>query len=150
MLEEIKRKTSNNAKIYPGLFAGFIESDPEDLLRQIHIVRKLKLDGAILFDWAHLNEDLIGFYSKLGEIREKYREIFKDGEFCELIAEEGFFFYKRTKNEKCVYVYTNNSSKSYSISLPETCKDCFSGKIYENEITVEPYSYKIFVKENEV
>ena len=102
------------------------------------------------FDWDHLNEDLIGFYQKLGEIREKYREIFKDGEFCELIAEEGFFFYKRTKNEKCVYVYTNNSSKSYSISLPETCKDCFSGKIYENEITVEPYSYKIFVKENEV
>ena len=57
MLEEIKRKTSNHAKVYPGLFAGFIESDPEDLLRQIHIVRKLKLDGVILFDWAHLNEN---------------------------------------------------------------------------------------------
>lgn len=57
MLEEIKRKTSNNAKIFPGLFAGFIESDPEDLLRQIHIVRKLKLDGVILFDWAHLNDN---------------------------------------------------------------------------------------------
>ena len=28
------------------------------------------------FDWEHLNEDLIGFYSKLGEIREKYRDIF--------------------------------------------------------------------------
>ena len=47
MLEEIKRKTSNNAKIFPGLFAGFIESDPEDLLRQIHIVRKLKLDDSV-------------------------------------------------------------------------------------------------------
>lgn len=57
MLEEIKRKTSDNAKIYPGLFAGFIESDPEDLLRQIHIVRKLNLDGVILFDWAHLNDN---------------------------------------------------------------------------------------------
>ena len=55
MLEEIKRKTSDNALVYPGLFAGFIESDPEDLLRQIHIVRKLKLNGIILFDWAHLS-----------------------------------------------------------------------------------------------
>ena len=56
MLEEIRKKAHDNAKVYPGLFAGFIESDPEDLLNQIHIVRKLKLNGIILFDWAHLNE----------------------------------------------------------------------------------------------
>ena len=59
MLEEIKKKTSNNASIYPGLFAGFIESDPEDLLKQIHIARNLKMDGIILFDWAHLNDKYI-------------------------------------------------------------------------------------------
>ena len=69
MLEEIRRKTSNNARIYPGLFAGFIESDPEDLLRQIHIVRKLKLDGVILFDWAHLNDN--------------YKEVLKTSAFKE-------------------------------------------------------------------
>lgn len=57
MLEEIKKKTDNDAKIYPGLFAGFIESDPEDLLRQIHIARKLKMNGIILFDWAHLSDN---------------------------------------------------------------------------------------------
>lgn len=56
MLEEIKKKTPNDIKIYPGLFAGFIESDPEDLLRQIHIIRKLHLNGIVLFDWAHLND----------------------------------------------------------------------------------------------
>jgi len=58
MLEDIKRK-SDNVKIYPGLFAGFIESDPEDLLRQIHIVRRLKMKGVILFDWAHLSDNYI-------------------------------------------------------------------------------------------
>ena len=57
MLEEIRRKASSHVDVFPGLFAGFIESDPEDLLRQIHIVRKLKLDGVILFDWAHLNDN---------------------------------------------------------------------------------------------
>ena len=102
------------------------------------------------FDWEHLNENLIDFYKNLGKIREEYREIFKDGDFEALRVEEGFFLYKRTKNEKSVYVYTNNSSKSYLLSLPEKCKDCFNGKIYKKEITVEPYSYKIFVKENEL
>ena len=57
MLEEIKKKSNSKTKIYPGLFAGFIESDPEDLLKQIHITRKLHLDGIVLFDWAHLNKD---------------------------------------------------------------------------------------------
>ena len=55
MLEEIKKKAGADVAVYPGLFAGFIESDPEDLLRQIHIIRKLRLQGIILFDWAHLN-----------------------------------------------------------------------------------------------
>ena len=57
MLEEIKKKTESNIKIYPGLFAGFIESDPEDLLKQIHIIRKLHLQGIVLFDWAHLDKN---------------------------------------------------------------------------------------------
>ncbi len=59
MLEEIKKKSNTTTKIYPGLFAGFIESDPEDLLKQIHIVRKLHLNGVVLFDWAHLNNDYL-------------------------------------------------------------------------------------------
>ena len=57
MLEEIKKRADDNVKIYPGLFAGFIESDPEDLLRQIHITRRLKMNGVIMFDWAHLNDE---------------------------------------------------------------------------------------------
>ncbi len=102
------------------------------------------------FDWEHLNENLIEFYKKLGKVRKEYREIFKDGDFEELRVEDGFFLYKRTKNEKTVYVYTNNSSKSYLLHLPEPCKDCINDKINKNEIIVEPYSYKIFVKENKL
>ena len=59
MLEEMKKKTSGNSVVYPGLFAGFIESDPEDLLKQIHIIRKLELGGIILFDCAHLNDNYL-------------------------------------------------------------------------------------------
>ncbi len=59
MLEEIRKKVPNSATIYPGLFTGFIESDPEDLLKQIHIIRKLRLGGVVLFDWAHLNDSYL-------------------------------------------------------------------------------------------
>lgn len=59
MLDEIKKKATSEVKVYPGLFAGFIESDPEDLLRQMHMIRKLKLQGVILFDWAHLNSNYL-------------------------------------------------------------------------------------------
>ena len=59
MLDEIRKKAQGNSNVYPGLFAGFIESDPEDLLRQIHIIRKLRLKGVILFDWAHLTDNYL-------------------------------------------------------------------------------------------
>lgn len=98
------------------------------------------------FDWENLNEDLIDFYKNLGNIRKNYKEIFKDGIFEILRAENGFLFYKRCKNENAVYVYTNHSEKSYLLKLPEKYKDCISGEILENYISVKPNSYRIFVK----
>ena len=99
------------------------------------------------FDWEHLNEDLIGFYRKLGEIRTEYKRVFKDGEYKEIHLEDGFFVYKRTKGKAAVYVYANNCSKSYILKLPNKMKDCISSEIVENEVLIQPYSYGIFAKE---
>ncbi|MBO5411939.1 MAG: glycoside hydrolase family 13 protein [Clostridia bacterium] len=99
------------------------------------------------FDWNTLNDPLISFYQSLGKIRKQYRDIFKDGAFEELSVQDGLFYFKRTKEEKEVYVFVNNSSKRY---LLETCyhfKDCLTEVVYENEILVKPYSYGIFKKE---
>ena len=98
------------------------------------------------FDWEHLNEDLIGFYSNLGKIREENREIFKDGDFQEIFADEGFLYYKRIKNNSEIYIYTNNSSKSYLLKLSEKYIDCLTNEIFDEYLTVKPYSYKIFKK----
>ncbi len=98
------------------------------------------------FDWNSLNEDLIGFYQKLGAIREEYRNVFKDGEMEELKTEGGLLYYKRKNQNQEVYVYANNSSKNYLIRLPETYKDCLTKEIFEKEIFVQPYSFKIFAK----
>ena len=98
------------------------------------------------FDWEHLNEDLIGFYSKLGEIREKYRNIFKDGEFEDVIVEESFICYKRTKNNESIYIYANNSSSIYQLNLNGNYFDCLKNEKLEEKITVKAYSFGILVK----
>ncbi len=54
ILKEVKGKSTNRTKILTGLFVGFLDAEPEDLLRQISVSRGLKSEGVILFDWAHL------------------------------------------------------------------------------------------------
>ena len=99
------------------------------------------------FDWNRLNEDLIGFYSKLGQIREEYREIFKDGEFKEIVVNDSLLFYKRSKKNRNIYIYANNSSSIYQLNLNGgQYYDCITNEKFENEIFVKPYSFGIFVK----
>ncbi|MBR1753430.1 family 10 glycosylhydrolase [bacterium] len=59
MLNEIIRNTSPSTKIYAGLFTTFMSGSQEDLLRQIHVIRQSKVDGIILFDFAHLADSYI-------------------------------------------------------------------------------------------
>ncbi len=98
------------------------------------------------FDWEHLNKDLIEFYQKLGEIRNRYHEIFKDGEWIDLKVSQGLLFYKRQKENKAIYVYVNNSPTRYQLNTSEKYFDCFSGEELKNKITVKPYSFAIFAK----
>ena len=98
------------------------------------------------FDWEHLNKDLIGFYQKLGEIRKKYRYIFQDGNFEEIQTEDGFIYYKREKENQAIYIYTNNSEKSYLLKLNEKYVDCLNEEIFENYMEIKPNSFRIFIK----
>jgi len=54
MMKNIRKKASSSTKIMPGLFVGFMEGEPEDLLRQIYAARSINAEGVILFDYAHL------------------------------------------------------------------------------------------------
>lgn len=98
------------------------------------------------FDWEHLNKDLIGFYQKLGGIRKKYREIFKDGEWIDLKVNQGLLFYKRQKENDRIYICVNNSSTSYLLNISEKYFDCFSGEEFNHQIVIKPYSFAIFTK----
>ncbi len=98
------------------------------------------------YDWENQDGDLIEFYQTLGNIRQEYKDIFKDGEFVELTVEGGLLFYKRKKENGEIFVYANNSSKSYQLNLREEYIDCFTKEILRNAIFVKPYSFKIFTK----
>ena len=54
ILKEVKTRASNKTQILTGLFVGFMDAEPEELLKQISVARGLKSEGIILFDWAHL------------------------------------------------------------------------------------------------
>jgi len=55
MIKGIK-KNVNSASIYTGLFVTFMEGECEDLLKQLHLIRAEKIDGVIIFDWAHFGD----------------------------------------------------------------------------------------------
>ncbi len=98
------------------------------------------------FDWTKLNEDLIAFYQKLGEIRAENKQLFKDGDFVELESCGGLLLYKRTKNQENIFIYTNNSSTSYELELKENYLDLIKNEKLEGKIIVQPYSFRIFKK----
>ncbi|MCD8024422.1 MAG: family 10 glycosylhydrolase, partial [Candidatus Gastranaerophilales bacterium] len=54
ILKSVKSNVEGKTEIITGLFVGFLDAEPEDLLKQISVSRALKSSGVILFDWAHL------------------------------------------------------------------------------------------------
>ncbi len=101
------------------------------------------------FNWDNLNVELIEFYTKLGNLRKTYREIFKDGEFKDVITSEGLFVYKRSKNKTNIYVYTNNSSKPYLLNIgKEKLRNALTQETFEKQIELKANSYGILIAEN--
>lgn len=59
MMKEIVRNTSPSTKIYAGIFTTFMHGSDEDLLRLIQVAREERIDGIILFDYAHLADNYV-------------------------------------------------------------------------------------------
>ena len=98
------------------------------------------------FNWDNLNDDLISFYKRLGEIRNAHKNIFAEGNF-ELVAQnDGLILYKRTIKDDEIYIYTNNSSKKIQFKLEGKFFELIQGKIISKEFIANEYSYGIFYK----
>ena len=102
------------------------------------------------FDWENQNVELFAHYKRLGEIRQKYREIFRDGRCKEIYAEKGCYCFKREQAGKELIVCVNNSNEEFAINCKGAYTELFSGKTYRNAFTVNGLSYGIFVKNNQL
>ncbi len=103
------------------------------------------------FNWNNLNQPLIDFYAKLGNIRNQYASVFKDGILTVLEAKNGLIYYKRVGNDQqTIYVFTNNSSRTYQLNCLGKFQNLINGQIYQDVINVQPYEYGIFMKVAEI
>lgn len=59
LIKDVLKNTSPVTNIYPGIFVTFMGGPFDNLLIQIHKTREFKTKGAILFDYAHLNDEYI-------------------------------------------------------------------------------------------
>lgn len=64
MMQEIMNVKSPNTDLFTGLFSVFMNCSDEDLIRLIHESRKMKVNGVIIFDYAHLNNKYINTLSR--------------------------------------------------------------------------------------
>ena len=98
------------------------------------------------YDWENQNNDLISFYAQLGNIRAKYKNIFKDGDFNLVYAKGGLIFYKRKIENDEIFIYVNNSSKPELFDINEKLTDCIQNNCYEKQLKIQPYSFGILKK----
>lgn len=59
LMEEVLRNKSSSTKLYAGLFVAFMNGSSSDMIKQIHAARKYCLNGLIIFDYAHLNDNYV-------------------------------------------------------------------------------------------
>ena len=96
------------------------------------------------FDWEHLHSELIEHYSCLSKIRETYRELFAEGTWKEVFAEDGLLIYKREYKGQVLYIYTNNSATERSFKKDgKIFKELLKNVLHTNGIKILPYSFGI-------
>lgn len=100
------------------------------------------------FDWENLNKPLIEYYCRLGKLRTEFFDIFKEGVYTEVFVKDGCILFKRTKNDKNVYIYANNSSEGYFVTFDGRYREYLQNNVFDSILEIKPYSYGIFAKDD--
>ena len=86
LMGNIINNKSPRTKLYAGLFVTFMNGANSDLIKQIHAARTCKLNGLIIFDYAHLKDNYINtltesIFRPLAQTRqqENRRTNYRDG-----------------------------------------------------------------------
>lgn len=100
------------------------------------------------FPWGNENKLLLDFYKRLGELRNL--SVFSDGDFHQLVAENGVYAFERSVNNEqmTVIVAVNRGTSDYTLYLGSTYQDMLSGRKYSEHCSLEINGYAILSKIN--
>ncbi|MDE7454564.1 MAG: glycoside hydrolase family 13 protein [Clostridia bacterium] len=98
------------------------------------------------YPWGNENKMLLDFYKRLGELRNL--SVFCDGDFHQLVAENGVYAFQRTENhtQTSVIVAVNRGCRNYELYLGDTYRDMLCGRKYNDRCVLEPNGYVILEK----
>ena len=95
------------------------------------------------YPWGREEQELISHYRKLGEIRRAY-EVFRDGDFRFIKAENGFVAYERCSEDQRIVIAANRSSSAVSLELEGCGVDLLHNGEVEETVLIDPDTVKIF------
>lgn len=91
------------------------------------------------FPWGRENMELLSWYRRLGEFR-KNHNVFKDGDFIPLVAEQNVLAYARKNDEEFIMCIFNSSDNGVEFKLPKSFKarECFSKRSLDDDLIFIP------------
>ena len=96
------------------------------------------------YPWGNENKLVLDFYRRLGELRKL--PVFSDGDFSELIAENGVYAFERFDKSTKVTVALNRGQFDYNLSLDGVYEDALTGRKYSQTCNLQPDSYVILIR----
>ena len=105
------------------------------------------------FDWDNMNQDLLTDFKNLGKIRNEYKEFLGDAKFDIIDCVDRFLLFKRTKDNKSLYICFNSSSEY--VDITERVDKYLNSVIYhlndeenmyqDGRIILSPYDGLVFL-----
>ena len=98
------------------------------------------------YDWIDTDEELRAYYRRLGEIRKKFKRVFKDGRYGEVFADNFCLVYERKSDAETAYVYVNRSSSTYTVNLNGAYCELLTGRKFDGNFGIGAFQYGILSK----
>lgn len=99
------------------------------------------------YDWSNQDKELQAHYRNLGKIRNNdLKDVFKEGSYREVYADNSCLVFERNLNNNCVYVFANNSGAKYNVSFAGSYQEVLTGTTFSNNLEIQPFAFGILKK----
>lgn len=96
------------------------------------------------YPWGKEDKELLDWYKTLGKLRDN--EVFYDGDFKILYAQEGVLCYQRSKRKNKIIVVINRGCQDFDYTLDEKFTDFLTNIDKSGNLTLKPNKYIVLIK----